>query len=179
MMRAIVLSCLLLSACASVRVGPEVVGSNNLGYDSPYASGMIETGGKYHAVIMRHDVSFLSGNKHGLSGGYGVRSSILFGRSIGRVDLLAGAAYFYQHQDEWQKGRLAPRVLASFNSGNDRYSAYADLQRDSQTRFAVGLEQLLCNRFCLRLSEEFVALRNGDDGTRVSVGVLFPIWRDD
>lgn len=179
MMRTIVLSCMLLTACASVRVGPEIVGSNNLGYDSPYGGGKVTVDKSFGGSVVHSELAAYSSNKHGLSGGYGVRSAILAGRSFGRVDILAGGAYFYQCQDEWQKGRLAPRLLVAFNDENDRYSAYADLQRDSQTRFAVGLEQLICNKVCLLLGEEFVSLKSGDDGTRVSISVLFPIRRDD
>lgn len=172
---------LALAAGCTAHAGPVAVLSSGLGYESSYAGARYAGTVEHGAFVATTEVLATDSNKLETGDGWGVSGLALAGYRIRSFALYAGARIAHQETSAWKRTDTAPVAAVEWfaprrnGSVSLRYSAPDDSQYSTQSLALVGL---FGRKVQGRVAYErawFNAYGIDRHGSRVEVGVLFPI----
>ena len=178
----LILLAIILTGCTSIAVGPAYVGSEKLGYESPYWGGKAEgraEHGKWRGVAQ---VAYYDSQKLETNDGHGARARAMGGLEVARgFVLLGGVTYSTQETSAWKKEGWAPTIQAEWTDPLGTLIGGVEYLDDSDDKQLIGvLEYRTPGNWPFFVRFEYVdyeTLFAEGSGRRYEIGFLIPLWR--
>ena len=164
-------------------LGPSIVASNGLGYESPYGGVVVLLEAEKSEWRGEATFGLSASHKAGFDEGFGVSAVVDVARAVGDFEFGLGARWSHTTTPIWFKNTLTPRASISWNqSWRHRLTAYyegkdtvGEIKRvvGAESRYRVG-RKWTTKSFLERVGFD----QNGKPGSGwvLGVGVLFPLW---
>lgn len=178
----LILSALLLTGCTSIAVGPVVVESQKLGYESPYWGGKAEGRAQHGKWVGIAQAAYYDSQKTETNDGHGTRARALGGLEVSRqFRILGGVTYSRQETSAWKKEGWAPTLQVEWRDGLGTLIGAVERLDDSDDKQWVGaMEYRAPGAWPFFVRFEYVdyeTLFSEGSGRRYEIGFLLPLWR--